>query len=162
MATSSEMSEELRNRHLVNAHIAMVQLAIHECIGLLLDRCIHHDESKFSDHELPLLNSKSSLDNLDISSEEYREALAEIDIAVQHHYMSNDHHPEFYENGMNGMSLLAMIEMLCDWKVASCARDDGSLEDSIEYLCGERYKTNPVIRGLLMNTAKELGWIKPN
>jgi hypothetical protein len=39
--------------------------------------------------------------------------------AIQHHYKANSHHPEFYDNGVEGMSLFDVLEMLLDWKAAT-------------------------------------------
>ena len=35
--------------------------------------------------------------------------------ALDKHKKSNDHHPEFYGCRLSGMSLIPMIEMVCDW-----------------------------------------------
>ena len=35
--------------------------------------------------------------------------------ALDRHKKSNDHHPEFYGSRLSGMSLIPMIEMVCDW-----------------------------------------------
>ena len=35
--------------------------------------------------------------------------------ALDRHKKSNDHHPEFYGGLLSGMSLIPMIEMVCDW-----------------------------------------------
>lgn len=33
---------------------------------------------------------------------------------LDHHYQNNDHHPEHFELGINGMNLLQLLEMLAD------------------------------------------------
>lgn len=44
-------------------------------------------------------------------------------ITVKLHQSRNTHHPEYYPNGVKDMSLIDIIEMLCDWEVARQQRD---------------------------------------
>ena len=37
-----------------------------------------------------------------------------FDVALLHHHCHNSHHPEFYRNGIYGMSSLDICEMVCD------------------------------------------------
>jgi len=39
--------------------------------------------------------------------------------AIEHHYKNNRHHPEHFNNGIDEMNLVDLIELLCDWKAAS-------------------------------------------
>src|SRR6266498_736247 len=101
-------------------HIAKVQARLQECISRLTIRAVHHDRSKLCEPE------KSGYDKLTIAlkdvvygSDEYRAALAEAKPVIDHHYAANWHHPEHYEQGIAGMSLLDVIEMCCDWAAAS-------------------------------------------
>jgi hypothetical protein len=51
---------------------------------------------------------------------------------LKHHYAHNRHHPEFFgEDGVDGMSLVDVIEMLADWKAATEHHDDGDLAKSL-------------------------------
>jgi hypothetical protein len=52
---------------------------------------------------------------------------------LMHHDAHNRHHPEFFgEDGVDGMTLVDVIEMLADWKAASERHDDGDLAKSLE------------------------------
>jgi hypothetical protein len=52
---------------------------------------------------------------------------------LKHHYSHNRHHPEFFgEDGVDGMTLVDLIEMLADWKAATERHDDGDLAKSLE------------------------------
>lgn len=63
------------------------------------------------------------------------------------------------ESSVNGMSLLDIIEMLVDWKAASERMEGGGdIMRSIE-LNVERFALNPQMANILINTARELGWI---
>jgi hypothetical protein len=37
-----------------------------------------------------------------------------FDIAIVHHHTHNRHHPEHFSNGIYGMDLLDLVEMICD------------------------------------------------
>ena len=90
-----------------------------------------HDMSKFSDEEfypyrlhwLPTLKERNLLN----TSEDFRkEADIAYEAACQHHFMNNDHHPqwwcidntegEFKLGDPSDMSIVAMLHMLCDWE----------------------------------------------
>lgn len=59
-------------------------------------------------------------------------------------------------NGIGGMSLLDLIEMLVDWKAASERHADGDFLASIEYNQG-RFGYTDEMKAILLNTARELG-----
>lgn len=61
------------------------------------------------------------------------------------------------ELGVNGMTLLDLVEMFCDWKAATERHKDGSLKRSIE-INRERFNLSPQLAAILENTRKELGW----
>lgn len=60
--------------------------------------------------------------------------------------------------GVNGMSLLDVLEMLVDWKAAGERHNDGSIERSLE-VNRERFKISPQLQSILENTAREFGWL---
>jgi hypothetical protein len=74
---------------------------------------------------------------------------------VKHHYEVNSHHPEHYENGINGMTLVDVVEMLCDWK-----RRPATSDSSISGPCNnkERFKISDQLSEILKNTVIEMGW----
>jgi hypothetical protein len=135
----------------------------------LLARDCYHDRTKLEDPEKAAFDEYTPmLSELEYGSEEYRACLRQMKPALQHHYENNSHHPEHYENGINGMSLLDLIEMLCDWRAASertKQRMDGdeylkkSFADSLEYN-KERFKMDDQLYGIIVNTARELGFIE--
>lgn len=128
------------------------------CLNLS-GRAALHDDSKLDSPEKEAFDAVTPrLKSLTYGSPEYRAALKEIKPAIAHHYSVNPHHPEFYSNGIYGMSLLDVIEMLCDWKAASERHDDGDIKRSLE-INGERFEISPQLQSILYNTAKELGWL---
>jgi hypothetical protein len=117
-----------------------------------------HDRSKLQEPE------KSGYDMLTIKlkdcaygSDEYRAALAEAKSVINHHYAANSHHPEHYPNGVAGMSLLDIIEMLCDWKAASERTKQGSIAQSLAHN-KVRFDLSDQLAAILENTVRELGW----
>jgi Family of unknown function (DUF5662) len=138
-------------------HVHKVQEYMRRAVDNLAHRAITHDKSKLEDPEKAAWDEATpKLAELTYGSEEYRATLREIRPAVQHHYQQNSHHPEHYENGISDMSLLDLIEMLCDWKAASLRTKDGDLMASLEYN-GERFDISPDLMNILSNTIEELG-----
>jgi hypothetical protein len=77
--------------------------------------------------------------------------------ALQHHYQVNSHHPEHFENGVNGMSLLDLIEMLADWKAAGMRHANGNITQSLE-VNRKRFGMSDQLFEIFQNTVAELGW----
>jgi hypothetical protein len=59
---------------------------------------------------------------------------------------------------VDGMSLLDVLEMLCDWKAAGERHADGSIERSLS-VNKARFNISPQLHAILENTARELGWL---
>lgn len=128
----------------------------------LMIRAANHDNSKLVEPE------KSGYDLLTSAmagkvygTDEYTAAMAEVmanplvEAAWQHHATHNSHHPEYHDDGIAGMSLLDIVEMLCDWKGAS--ERNGPRAFSIAYSI-KRHKIDPQLAAILENTVKELDW----
>lgn len=140
-------------------HIATVQDLMGDVLANLQRRAFRHDRSKTQEPEwtdFALLKLRKS--EADYGEASYQARLDEAIHVIAHHYALNDHHPEHHADGVNGMSLLSMLEMLCDWKAASGETLNGSLEKSLRVNTG-RFGLDPQTVRLLENTAKELGWM---
>lgn len=140
------------------AHIGKVQVRIREMCGDLQRRLAVHDASKLAEPEksgFDVLTPK--LASLAYGSEEYRAALAEGKPTIDHHYEANDHHPEHYPNGIAGMSLLSLCEMVADWKAASERTKQGSIAASLEHN-QKRFGIDDQLFSIILNTVQELGW----
>lgn len=61
------------------------------------------------------------------------------------------------DKGISGMTLLDVIEMLCDWKAATERHADGSITKSIQINRG-RFGIDDQLSSILENTRKEMGW----
>lgn len=141
------------------AHVRRVGCLMLEAVSDLQRRAVVHDDSKFSPEEFESFAAETpNLKGLTYGSEEYKEALRRIKPAITKHYERNNHHPEHYPNGMDGMSLLDLVEMLADWKAAGERHADGSLGKSIRHNAG-RFGYDEKMVGLLSRTAFRLGWL---
>lgn len=113
----------------VTEHIARVRQCIEEVRENLDRRGLLHDRSKLVPPEKEAFDEMAGvIGGLTYGSEEYKAHLAKLKPALEHHYAHNSHHPEHYPNGIDGMSLLDLVEMFCDWKAATERHADGCLE----------------------------------
>jgi hypothetical protein len=120
-----------------------------------------HDQSKLRSPEVEIFDEFTArLATSTYGSDEYRGFLAAMKPALDHHYAHNSHHPEHYPDGIRGMSLLDLIEMLVDWKAASERHDDGCILRSVE-LNQKRFGYSDELKQILLNTVRELKLAAP-
>jgi len=140
-------------------HIMRVRKLVRRFRNLLNVRSINHDDSKMSSPEKETFDRVTpKLKSLTYGSAEYRKTLAEMKTALEHHYANNRHHPEHFENGIDEMTLVDVVEMLCDWKAASERHDDGDIMKSIE-INQERFNLSDQLANILKNTVLDMGLI---
>jgi hypothetical protein len=140
-------------------HIRRVGDLLTDVSGQLNKRAVHHDTTKWSPEEWPAFEAATpQLAGLTYGSPEYKAALASIGPALEHHYAHNSHHPEFHPDGVADMTLLDLIEMLCDWKAATERHNDGSIIRSLT-VNGPRFKIEPQLLRILTNTVNAMGWV---
>jgi len=134
-------------------HIYRVAALLLDCIKDLAERSQSHDASKLEDPEKPIFDQyEDKLRGLEYGSKEYKDTLAEMKPAIDHHYAENRHHPEHYEDGIRGMNLLDLVELFCDWKAATERHATGSLPDSIEHN-QKRFDYSDDLKSIFINTA---------
>lgn len=137
-------------------HIEMVRTYIRMFTDALTLRGVKHDASKLESPELEIFTECTpKLAGLTYGSPEYNESLKELQVALEHHYAGNRHHPEHFTKGIEDMTLIDIVEMLCDWKAASLRQHDGNLLKSIE-LNAERFGYDRQLKQIFLNTAKLL------
>ena len=140
------------------AHIRRVQELLSDFCRELMRRGIVHDASKLLPPEKECFDEiTEQLRGITYGGEEYRATLKRMAPAIQHHQKHNSHHPEFYANGINGMSLFDLVEMWCDWKAASERHADGNITKSIE-INRDRFALSPQLSDILHNTRMEMNW----
>lgn len=137
-------------------HIATVVRVMSFLVSELMRRAAHHDQSKLESPEADWLTQAddapfhrklfSTTRELD-----HRNKLSEF---LEHHYKHNRHHPEHFQNGINDMTLIDLLEMFADWTAASYRNKDGDIIKSIKF--GKtRFDISDQLARILENTANE-------
>lgn len=135
-------------------HINEVRKNIWTVITELDRRSQVHDQSKFEEPERSVFaDNTPKLAKTEYGTEEYIKLLTETKVAIDHHYSKNDHHPEHWSTGIEGMDLLSITEMLCDWAAATKRNKNGNIHRSIE-VNTERFKLSPQLVQILKNTVE--------
>lgn len=136
-------------RFMTMRHIETVRNYLGVCIRELLHRQEHHDQTKLESPEVEgYANISADLRGLTYGSPEY---FAQLPLAVKHHYHFNRHHPEFFPNGYQDMTLIDVLEMLCDWKASTLRHGDGDIRKSIA-INKERFGYTDELERILHNT----------
>lgn len=141
-------------------HIGRVREMLKIARDNLAERAKVHDQSKFLEPEKSAFDrlKELSLSGMAYGSPEYKACLEKEKPAIQHHYAHNTHHPEHFENSIQGMSLFDLLEMLIDWKAASeRMQGGGSIAKSLE-VNQARFAIGTQLQEILKNTAAEMGW----
>lgn len=155
--------DAIEHRHraaeVTKAHINRVRELLNEAAATLNVRAFHHDRSKYDDVELgPLAQMQALIDaegQAPYGSAEYKRRTALLGPMLAHHYANNSHHPEHYENGVDGMDLFDVVEMFFDWKAASERGEESAM--NISTAC-DRYKVSRQLTEIFRNTADRLGF----
>lgn len=140
-------------------HRKRVQALMGELTWLLDARAAEHDLSKTQSPEVEAFNAVTDqLHGLEYGSQEYRDALKDLGPALAHHYANNRHHAEFFgADGINGMTLIDLLEMLADWKGVSERHSTGSMEASLA-INAARFGIDPQLLRILANTVAYMDW----
>ena len=118
----------------------------------LIARGLSHDFSKTLPPELELFAElHERFMECKYGSDEYKECCDRVRPAIDHHYAVNSHHPEHYKNGLAGMNLLDLIEMVCDWKAAGERHGNFDLTDLINKNA-VRFEMCEQLRQIVLNT----------
>jgi len=137
-------------------HIQNVQKYMASFIDKLMYRLLNHDKSKMENPELLyFVQFTSKLKELTYGSDEYEQSLKDMKPALDHHYAWNFHHPEHNKNGINGMTLVDLIEMLADWTSSVKRSPNGSIIKSLE-INKKRFGISDQLYEILENTIREL------
>lgn len=152
------MSDQYDSTEDTMEHIRRVQTRISQFNQSMSQRLLVHDASKLESPEKEIFDVMTpKLKALTYGSDEYKAALVEMGDGLKHHYAHNTHHPEHHEDGIRGMSLLDVVEMLADWKAASERHADGNMLNSL-HINRERFNISDQLYAILLNTLAEMGW----
>lgn len=137
-------------------HIHRVRHFLYAMIEELDHRAREHDQSKLENPEADTFGEFTpELAKTEYDSPEYRALLEKVRPAIEHHYARNRHHPEHWPNGVDGMTLVDVLEMLCDWKAATERNKNGNIRTSIEKNT-TRFKLSPQLAQIMQNTVREM------
>jgi hypothetical protein len=143
-------------------HIETVRNYLNLIIREILFRQENHDQSKLQTPEMEVFDKFTPLlRKVTYNSKEYKDCMEKMDIAINHHNATNKHHPEHYANGIKDMTLVDLIEMLCDWKSSSMRHNNGNILKSIE-INQIRFNYSDELKQILQNTANWLDSQKVN
>lgn len=136
----------------IRIHKFNVMRNMDKIVDLLIEVSRLHDDSKLKEPEYSIMKKNiESLRKLTYGSKEYKLKLKEMDKALTHHYKNNDHHPEHFENGINDMNLVQVVEMFCDWFAATLKHDDGDIMESIR-INKDRFNMSDQLVNIFINT----------
>jgi Family of unknown function (DUF5662) len=136
-------------------HMEAVRNFLGTCIADLLVRQREHDQSKLAPPEVAFYDRLTALLRATTyGSPAYYGHLRDAGgtEALAHHYAHNAHHPEHHTAGVRGMTLLDLLEMLCDWQAAVLRREGGSLSQSLVHN-QTRFGYGDELAQILANTA---------
>jgi hypothetical protein len=113
-----------------------------------------HDSSKFSDEEFPA--HVAAMETFDDYKYDPNQAAKPPCAAAVHHHKCNRHHPEHFADGIEGMNLIDILEMLADWKSATLNNPNnlGDIISSIE-IATKKYNLSPQLVKILANTVDD-------
>lgn len=157
--------EQIDTEEYIKGHISRVRKHINTFVQLLLKRAISHDKSKLEEPELSWWKEMDKEPRYPYGSEEYKQKIKRWDRVFKHHYKYNRHHPEHYEYGVSEMTLVDIVEMMCDWLGY---KDTITISEALK-VCDEqmrRYNIPDCIRQIIFNTLLRyyslMGGLNPN
>lgn len=135
-------------------HIFKVRKFIDILINTLFERSLKHDSSKLKEPEKSIFDEYTpKLAETTYGSDQYKEYLTAMQVALDHHYEVNRHHPEHFPDGIKGMTLVDLCEMIADWKAATLRHNDGDIYKSIE-INQKRFGYSDELKQIFINTVK--------
>lgn len=133
-------------------HIRHVSTNLNNFAIELIKRGNKHDQSKLEEPEKPVFDKYTpELQRYAYGTKEYTDNLKNLDVALEHHYKHNDHHPQFHEKGVDDMDLHQLVEMYCDWRAAILRSKDGNFEKSLA-VNEKRFGISPQLIQIFRNT----------
>jgi len=140
-------------------HITAVQMELFHVVQKLKFRGEMHDASKLEGNEKKCFDEITpKLKDLEYGTEEYMTELGKMQSAIDEHYDKNKHHPEHFENGIEDMSIIDLIEMLCDWNAARQRHTNKkTFLESLEINTKRFNIPEPIVK-LIKNTAVDMMW----
>ena len=143
--------EQIETEEYIKGHISRVRRHIDTFIQLLIRRAENHDKSKLEEPEISWWKEMDKEPRYPYGSEEYKQKIKRWNKVFKHHYQYNRHHPEYYEYGVSEMTLIDIVEMMCDWLGY---KDTTTVTEALK-VCDEqmaRYDISEELRQIIFNT----------
>lgn len=140
-------------------HRKEVRTRLQKFVAEIIDRQVHHDDSKLEEPEKSMYDThKPRIQEVELEfgygSPQYENMVKELDPAFRHHFENNRHHPEYFPNGINDMTLVDLVEMFCDWKAAASRYGKSPNIEANK----KRFGMSDQLAQIFQNTLKELNW----
>lgn len=142
---------QIETEEYIKGHISRVRRHIDTFIQLLIRRAENHDKSKLEEPELSWWKEMDKEPRYPYGSKEYKQKIKKWDKVFKHHYKYNRHHPEHYEYGVSEMTLIDIVEMMCDWLGY---KDTTTVTEALK-VCDDqmaRYDISEELRQIIFNT----------
>lgn len=143
-------------------HIHQVRKFLYKFIEELDERAKEHDQTKLEEPEASILaehtDALASTPYADADGNmtpEYEALLVQVQPALDHHYANNRHHPQHWPDGVDDMTLVDLVEMLCDWKAATQRNKCGNIRRSVE-ANAKRFGMSEQLTKIFENTVREM------
>lgn len=121
----------------------------------LHQRCLTHDQSKLVAPEVQTFTEMTAkLATAEYGSDEYKGFLVQMKPALDNHYGENRHHPEHFEDGLEAMNLIDVLEMYCDWVASSLRTKGGDILKSFE-IQKDRFKMSDELVATMKRTHEQ-------
>lgn len=120
-----------------------------------VNRAIAHDNSKMESPEKEIYDKFiPQLKPVKYGTPEYIAVTSQMKKeGGNHHNQVNRHHPEYFENRVDGMNIIDLLEMICDWFAASIRSDSPFLEGLNSNI--KRHNISPQLENIIRNTYNE-------
>jgi len=151
----TQETKESKTVHDIKLHKERVKSKMNIFIADLCNRAVKHDDSKL---EPPEINGFEEMDReprYKYGTSEYFDKMHRYEWIFKHHYKINRHHPDHFPNKINDMTLVDLIEFLCD--IFSYKKDNISLsaaKDLVEEHI-RRFNISEDLSTILKNTVYE-------
>lgn len=151
-ATTEE--KKLRAYRETTQHILFVQKMLMSCQIELMRRAVTHDQSKLKEPEFSMfVEHTDKLKDSVYGSEEYFANLETMKTqGLKSHYQDNLHHPEHFSGGIKDMTLIDLIEQMCDMYCACQRHSTGNIYESIK-INKKRFGMSDDLEQIFVNTA---------
>ena len=123
----------------------------------IMKRMLTHDRSKIGPEELDAYAEVvPGFKNFTYGTPEHKAHGDKLGPAWQHHTEHNKHHVEHFEHGISDMTLIDLIEMVCDWRAAALRSGTWDYETSLTMFVKNSKVMSPQIVSIIRNTCRTL------